>query len=84
MAKEKTENKNKTSFWSKVGNFFKKVGFAIAGFFVRTYQDFSRVRFPNKKSIIAATCVVLSFVFLFGLYILIYDFIVAQIFKVIY
>ena len=84
MAKEKVETKNKSSFWSKVGNFFKKVGFANAGFFVRTYQDLSRVRFPGKKTIVSATCIVLSFVFLFGVYIINDDFIIAQIFKVIY
>lgn len=84
MAKENVETKNKTSFWSKVSKFFKKIGFAIAGFFVRTYQDLSRVRFPGKKVIVTTTCVVLSFVFLFGVYIIIDDFIIAQIFKLIY
>ena len=82
--KEMVEKKNKGAFWSKVLKFFKRIGFAIAGLCVRIYQDISRVRWPNKKSIISATCIVLSFVVLFGLYILVDDFIIAQIFKVIY
>ena len=82
--KENVEVKKKSSFWGAVKKFFSKVGFAIAGFFVRTYQDLARVRWPSKKVIISATCIVLSFMFLFGLYIIFDDFIIAQIFKVIY
>ena len=85
MAKENVKTTKKaTSFWSKVGKFFKKIGFAIAGFFVRTYQDLVRVRWPSKKTIVSATCIVLSFLLLFGVYILVDDFIIAQIFKLIY
>ena len=82
--KENVEVKKKSSFWEAFKKFFKKVGFVIAGFFVRTYQDLVRVRWPSKKTIISATCIVLSFMFLFGVYIIIDDFIIAQIFKVIY
>jgi len=74
----------KTSFWSKVGKFFKKLWFRICGFFVRTFQEMRRVRWPGKKLLIGATCIVLSYVFLFGVYILFDDLIIAQIFKLIY
>lgn len=83
MAKKKVENK-KVSFWSKVKRFFAKIGRGIAGFCVRTYQDLSRMRWASKKTIISATGIVLSFVFLFGAYIIFDDFIIAQIFKLIY
>ena len=79
MAKE-----GKTSFWSKVGKFFKRVWFKICGFFVKTFQELRRMRWPSKKVLISATGIVLSFVFLFGLYIVFDDFIIAQIFKYIY
>ena len=79
MAKEE-----KTSFWSKVAKFFKKLWFKIVGFFVRTYQEMRRMRWPSKKTLISSTGVVLSFVFLFGVYIILDDFIIAQIFRFIY
>lgn len=75
---------SKTSFWSKVGKFFKKLWFKICGFFVKTIQEMRRMRWPSKKVLINATCIVLSFVFLFGVYIIIDDFIIAQIFRLIY
>ena len=74
----------KTSFWSKVGKFFKKIWFKICGFFVRTYHEMRRMRWPSKKALTSATCIVLSFVFLFGAYIILDDFIIAQIFRLIY
>ncbi len=74
----------KTSFWSRVKKFFKKLGFRIVGFFVRTYQEMRRMRWPSKKTLISATGVVLSFIFLFGFYIIVDDFIIAQIFRYIY
>ena len=79
MAKE-----GKTSFWSKVAKFFKKLWFKISGFFVRTYQEMRRMRWPSKKALVSATGIVLSFVFLFGVYIIFDDFIIAQIFRLIY
>jgi len=84
MAKEKKEAKKEQSFWQSVKKFFAKVWHVIAGFCVRTYQDVVRVRWPNKKTIIAATSIVLSFIFLFGVYILFNDFIISHIFRVIY
>jgi preprotein translocase SecE subunit len=96
MAKDKKEEvKKETSFWKNVKNFFVKIGKAIgkffaklarviAGFSVRTYQDVARVRWPNKKTIIAASAVVLSFIFLFGVYIILDDYIVSQVFRIIY
>lgn len=75
---------DKTSFWSKVGKFFKKVWFKICGFFVRTYHEMRRMRWPSKKVLTGATCIVLSFIFLFGAYIVLDDLIIAQIFRHIY
>ncbi len=74
----------KTSFWSKVVKFFKRLWFKICGLFVRTYQEMRRMRWPSKKTLISSTGVVLSFVFLFGVYIILDDFIIAQIFRFIY
>jgi preprotein translocase SecE subunit len=82
MAKENTNNK--TSFWSKVKKFFKKLWFKISGFFVRTCHEMRRMRWPSKKALTGAVGVVLSFVFVFGIYILLDDFIIAQIFRFIY
>ena len=72
------------SFWSGLCLFFKKVWFRICGFCVRTFQEMRRMRWPGKKLLIGATCIVLSYVFLFGLYIIFDDFIIAQIFRLIY
>ena len=77
-------NSEKTSFWSKVCKFFKKLWFRICGFFVRTFQEMRRMRWPGKKLLIGATCIVLSYVFLFGAYIMFDDLIIAQIFRLIY
>ena len=77
--------KDKKSFsWSKVGKFFKRVWFKICGFFVKTYHEMRRMRWPNKKTMATTTYIVLSFVFLFGAYIILDDLIIAQIFKLIY
>ena len=74
----------KTSFWSKVGRFFKRLWFKISGFFVRTYQELRRMRWPGKKLLISSTCIVLSFIFLFSVYIIFDDFIIAQVFRLVY
>ena len=79
MAKE--EN---ISFWNKVKKFFKRVWFKISGFFVKTIHEMKRMRWTNKKTLVSATGIVLSFIFLFGLYIIFDDFIIAQIFRLIY
>lgn len=77
--------KNKKSFsWNSVKKFFKKIWFKICGFFVKTYHEMRRMRWPGKKTMISATCIVISFVFLFGVYIVLDDFIIAQIFRRIY
>jgi preprotein translocase SecE subunit len=74
----------KTSFWSKVCKYFKKLWFKICGACVRTVHEMRRMRWPGKKLLIGATCIVLSYMFLFGVYILFDDLIIAQIFKLIY
>lgn len=74
----------KKSFWKVLGNFFKKIWISICGFCVRTGHELKRMRWPSKKALINATYIVLSFVFVFGVYIILDDFIIAQIFRLIY
>ena len=84
MANSKKNVKKETSVWQSIKKFFVKIGKWIAGVSVRTYQDLSRMRWANKKTIISTTGIVVSFMFLFGVYVLIDDFIIAQIFRIIY
>lgn len=70
-------------FFCAVGGFFKKMGYSIAKFFVLTYREMKKVRWPNKKAMKEASCIVLVFVCLFGLYIVLDDFIIAQLLKLI-
>ena len=77
-------NEKKTSFWSKVKKFFKKLWFRIVGFFVRTYQEMRRMRWPSKKLLTTSTCIVLSFIFLFGAYILLDNVLIGLAFEKIY
>ena len=79
MSKEK-----KKFSWNKIGKFFKKVWFKICGFFVQTGHEMRRMRWPSKKALVSATCIVLSFIFLFGVYVIVDDLIIAQIFRHIY
>ena len=76
--------KDNASFWGKIGKFFKRLWFKISGFFVRTYQELRRMRWPGKKVLIGSTCIVLSFIFLSSVYIIFGDLIIAQIFRLIY
>ena len=69
----------KTSFWSRVCKFFKKLWFRICGFFVRTFQEMRRMRWPSKKTLVGALNVVLSFIFVFGVYIILDDLIINRI-----
>ena len=76
--------KNKEAFsWKKVGDVFKKIWFKICGFFVKTYHEMRRMRWPNKKTMVSDTYIVLSFIFVLGAYIILDDFLIAQIFKMI-
>lgn len=70
-------------FFGAIGRFFKKLGYSVAKFFVLTFREMQKVRWPNKKTMIEASCIVLSFVFLFGLYIVLDDYIIAQLLKLI-
>ena len=65
-------------FFGAIGNFFKKLGFSIAKFFVLTVRELKKVRWPNKKSMKEASAIVLSCILLFGLYIILDDFIIAK------
>ena len=68
-------------FFKSIGRFFKKIGFSIAKFFVLTVREMKKVRWPNKETMIEASKIVLSFILLFGLYIVLDDFIIAQLLK---
>lgn len=68
-------------FFKAIGRFFKKVGFSIVKFFVLTVREMKKVRWPNKEKMKEASQIVLAFIFLFGLYIIFDDFIIAQLLK---
>ena len=70
-------------FFKAIGRFFKKIGFSIAKFFVLTIREMKMVRWPNKQTMKEASAIVLSFILLFGLYIVLDDFIIAQLLKLI-
>lgn len=70
-------------FFKALGRFFKKLGYSIAKFFVLTVRELKKVRWPSKQTMKEASAIVLSFVFLFGLYIVLDDFIIAQLLKLI-
>lgn len=70
-------------FFKAIGRFFKNVGFFIAKFFVLTVREMKMVRWPNKQSMKTASKVVLTFILLFGLYIVLDDFVIAQLLKLI-
>jgi preprotein translocase SecE subunit len=64
-----------------IGHFFKKLGYSVVKFFVLTAREMKKVRWPNKKEMKEASQIVLSVLFLFGLYIVLDDFIIAQLLK---
>ena len=66
-----------------IGRFFKKLGYSIAKFFVLTVREMKKVRWPSKQTMKEASAIVLSFVILFGLYIVLDDYIIAQLLKLI-
>lgn len=70
-------------FFVAIGNFFKKIAYSIAKFFVLTVREMKKVRWPNKQAMKEASAIVLSFLLLFGLYIILDDFIIAQLLKLI-
>jgi preprotein translocase SecE subunit len=70
-------------FFVSIGKFFKKLGYSICKFFVLTYREMKKVRWPDKSKMKEASAIVLSFVLLFGLYIILDDFIIAQLLKLI-
>ena len=70
-------------FFCAIGRFFRRLGYSIAKFFVLTFREMQKVRWPNKKTMMEASCIVLSFILLFGLYIVLDDYIIAQLLKLI-
>ena len=65
-------------FFRAIGRFFKKLGYSIAKFFVLTIREMKKVRWPNKQVMKDASAIVLSFILLFGLYIVLDDYIIAK------
>ena len=70
-------------FFRAIGRFFKKLGYSVVRFFVLTGREMKKVRWPNKQIMKEASAIVLSFVLLFGIYIVLDDFIIAQLLKLI-
>ena len=70
-------------FFRAIGRFFKNLGNSIVKFFVLTYREMKRVRWPGKEKMKEASQIVLTFVFLFGLYIILDDFLIAQLLRLI-
>ena len=70
-------------FFKAIGRFFKNLGFSIVKFFVLTVREMKKVRWPNKQTMKDASKVVLVFIVLFGLYIVLDDYIIAQLLKLI-
>ena len=70
-------------FFGAIGRFFKKIGFSIVKFFVLTFREMKKVRWPSKQTMKDSSKVVLAFIILFGLYIVLDDYIIAQLLKLI-
>lgn len=62
-------------------NFFKKIGYSIAAFFVLTIRQLKKVRWANKATMKETSKIVFAFIILFGLYIVLDDFIIAKFLK---
>lgn len=65
-------------FFKSVGRFFKKAGYNFVRFFVLTFREMKKLRWPNRQTMKQASAVVLTFVLLFGLYIVLDDYIIAK------
>ena len=65
-------------FFKAIGRFFRKVSFSIVKFLVLTVREMKKVRWPNKQTMKQASAIVLSFILLFGLYIVLDDYIIAK------
>ena len=70
-------------FFKAIGSFFVSLGYSIVKFFVLTVREMKKVRWPNRQAMKEASAIALSFIFLFGLYIVLDDFIIAQLLKLI-
>ena len=66
-----------------IGRFFKKLGYSVTKFFVLTVREMKKVRWPSREKMKEASQIVLAFLFLFGVYIILDDFIIAQLLKLI-
>ena len=66
-----------------IGRFFKKLGYSVTKFFVLTVREMKKVRWPSKEQMKEASKIVLSFVFIFGLYVILGDYIIANLLKLI-
>lgn len=64
-------------------NFFKRMMIAIVRYFVLVFKQIKKMRWPDKKTMIEATSVVLVFVVFMGIYFMIDDFIIVNLLKLI-
>ena len=71
------------NFFKAIGRSFGRIGYAIAKFFVLTVREMKKIRWPNKQTMKEASGIVLSFILLFGLYIVLDDFIIAKLLQLI-
>ena len=61
-----------------IGHFVKKTCFSLVKFFVLTVREMKKVRWPNKEKMKEASQRVLTFLFLFGLYIVFDNYIIGE------
>ncbi len=90
---KKSDNKFK-KFFKAIGKFFKIVAVAIYKFLVKffvsifrfivlTFRQVKKVRWPDKKTMVESTIVVVAFVVFLGLYFMFDDFIILNLLKLI-
>ena len=75
MADEKTNvnGKEKVSFWTKLGRFFKNLPHAIARPFKNMWHELKKVTWPTKKEMINYCVVVFIFMVVMGVVIGLFD-----------
>ncbi|MCI5772398.1 MAG: preprotein translocase subunit SecE [Clostridiales bacterium] len=69
MADEKTNvnGKEKVSFWTKLGRFFKNLPHAIARPFKNMWHELKKVTWPTKKEWLNSTLIVIAFMVFMGI-----------------
>ncbi len=75
--KSSDASKEKVSVGKKIGNFFKKIGKAIAHFFKDLRGETKKIVWPGRKMVIKSTGVVLAAILVIGAGIWIIDFAIS-------